>query len=54
MTSLDSNFLCGCSHGADSSHPVRMRPPEPNALHVDLINRWPLILLLYGKSGMVV
>ena len=45
MTSVDSNFnfLCGRPHGAGHPPPpVHMRPPEPDPLHVDVINEWPL------------
>ena len=45
--SVDShfNFLCGRLHGLDPLPPVHMRPPEPDPLHVDVINGWPLIIL---------
>src|SRR6218665_3273713 len=46
MTSVDSNFnfLCGRPHGARPPPPVHMREPDP--LHVDVINGWPLTIVL--------
>src|SRR6218665_3553916 len=50
MTSVDSNFnfLCGRPQGGWTPSPVHMRPaePDPPPLRVDVINGWPLMLLV--------
>jgi len=47
MTSVDSNFLCERSLGADPL-PVRRRPLEPDPFPLDVINGWPLRSLVYS------